>query len=86
MKTLSGHVLPDSVQVIAIDAEEDQDLWDSTKHSLPEKWIVGFSTDPIQDDETYVLQMTPTIFLLDGNHKILLKDATVEQLLDSIAK
>ncbi len=69
-----------SLQVIAIDSQEDKDLWNETKVGLPENWIVGFALDPIQDDESYVFEEMPTLFLLDTSGKILLKDATLLEI------
>ncbi len=64
------------VEIIAIDAEEDKDLWQSSSHALPAEWTVGFAVDPIQDNETYVFQSMPTLYLLDNDKTVLLKDAS----------
>ncbi len=70
--------------VVAIYAEEDRQRWEETAEALPQEWTVGYALDPIQDDETYVFLSSPTVYLLDRDKKVLLKDtniATVEKKL-----
>ena len=70
--------------VVAIYAEEDRERWEETAEALPQEWTVGYALDPIQDDETYVFLSSPTVYLLDRDKKVLLKDtniATVEKKL-----
>lgn len=74
----------DSIQVVAIDPQEDKMLWDATKSGLPDNWTVGFAIDPIQDDETYIFEEMPTMFVLDNENKIVLKDATILELKEII--
>ncbi len=72
------------IKVIAVDSEEDHYLWEATKDQLPDTWTVGFALDPIQDTEQYVFPEMPTIYLIDGNGTILLKEATMENLLNHL--
>ncbi len=60
--------------VAAIYAEDDRERWESTAPSLPADWTVGFALDPIQDDETYIFITSPTLYLLDKDKKVILKD------------
>ena len=64
--------------ILAIDTEEDLDLWKRSVTSLPDNWIAGFSTDPIQEEDTYIFQEMPSIYLLNRDGTIILKDTTVE--------
>ena len=72
-------------KIVAIDSEEDRELWDNTKDTLPDSWTVGFAIDPVQDDEIYVFEEMPTIFLLDKDKKIILKDATIQEIKNTIS-
>lgn len=72
--------LPSKLAVVAIDAEEDRELWDMTNNSLPKEWTVGFATDPIQESETYILQTMPAIYLLGKDKTVILKDTDIKQL------
>ncbi|MDE6422468.1 MAG: hypothetical protein K2K95_03495 [Muribaculaceae bacterium] len=65
-------------KVVAIYAEDDRDRWEETNEALPQDWTVGFSLDPIQDDETYVFITSPTVYLLDSDKKVLLKDTNID--------
>lgn len=78
--TLIKSPLPGDITVIAIDIMEDRDLWEKTKGEMPGNWITGFALDPILDDETYILDEMPALYLLDRNKKIILKDATLSDL------
>ncbi|MDE5976702.1 MAG: thioredoxin family protein [Muribaculaceae bacterium] len=73
-------------QVVAIDSEEDRDEWNQTASGLPDGWTVGFATDPIQEDETYYIFNMPTIYLLDKDKTVLLKDTTVEKIFTTAGK
>lgn len=75
---------PTSTTIVAIDSEGDKELWDKTKYSLPGNWIVGFANDPIQEDELYIFEEMPTIFLLTPDKIIRLKDATIKEITDTL--
>lgn len=70
----------DSFKVVAIDPQEDKDLWYETSNVLPQNWIVGFALDPIQDDETYIFEEMPTLYVLDASKNVLLKNATLLEI------
>lgn len=78
--------LPDSTGIVAIDISGNRDLWNSTKDSLPENWTIGFATDPIQDNETFIFEEMPTLYLLSPSGEIILKDATIRELTDESDK
>lgn len=79
--SISKGNLVDKFDIVAIDSEEDRDRWEETAPTLPENWTVGFATDPIQEEETYYIMTMPTIYLLDKNKTVLLKDTTIEKIL-----
>lgn len=80
MKKIAADSTLRSQNVIAIDAEEDRDLWDITKGNLPDSWTVGFALDPIQDEELYIFPEMPTIYLIDGDGIIKIKEATSDSI------
>ncbi|MDE6755362.1 MAG: thioredoxin family protein [Muribaculaceae bacterium] len=67
--------------IVAIDSEDDRPRWEQTAMQLPEGWTVGFATDPVQEDEIYYLLSMPTMYLLDKNKKVLLKETSLEEVL-----
>ena len=78
--SISNANLMEKYEILAIDSEEDRQRWEQTASSLPEGWTVGFATDPIQEDETYYILSMPTIYLLDKNKTVLLKDTTLDKV------
>lgn len=74
MKEIAASEMPGGLEVIAIDAEEDKDLWQRTAPDMPEGWTVGFASDAIKDNLMYHLPAMPTIYLLDNECRVLLKD------------
>lgn len=57
-----------NVMFIIPNAEED---WKAKVTNYPDKWIVGASDNA---DESYDLRATPSIFIIDGNGKIIEKN------------
>lgn len=76
MSEIASAPIQQSANIIAIDAEEDRQLWDDTNSHLPSEWTVAFALDPIQDDELYIFPEMPTIYILDGDATIKVKEAT----------
>lgn len=69
------------VRIIAVDVAGDRSLWEAKQSSLPAEWIVGFVTDPIEDDDTYIFRALPTFYVLDSAATVLLKDPAPSMLL-----
>ena len=66
--------------VLAIYAEGKRDVWDRTKADIPGNWSVGYDLTGILDEELYDLPAMPIIYLLDGEHRVILKDPEPSQL------
>ena len=76
----------DDVKMIAIDTMDDRDKWEEDKGSFPEEWTVGFATDPIEEEEIYVIRAMPTFYLFDKNGIVAMKDPPVEKVLWQLLK
>lgn len=74
------------LSVLAVCAGGNRELWDSTKDAMPESWTVGFETGKVMERELYALPSMPVIYLLDRKKKVLLKEATVEETEEFLAK
>lgn len=61
-------------RVLAVDVAGDRQLWESSNYSLPQSWQVTFATDPVDDDEIYVLPALPSFYLIAPDATIILKD------------
>lgn len=66
--------------VVAIYAEGKKDVWDNAKESMPPAWIIGYDTSDILDNELYDLPAMPTLYLLDSDKRVLLKDPEANYL------
>lgn len=70
---LSEMVQADRIKVIAIATENTADACKSYAGIFPDKWLCGYNkTGDIQ--RNYDLKASPTIYLLDRNKKVALKD------------
>jgi len=76
----------DNVKMIAIDTMGDRDKWAEDKGSFPEEWTVGFATDPIEEEEIYVIRAMPTFYLFDMDGTVVMKDPPVEKVLWQLLK
>ncbi len=66
--------------VLAIYTEGNRRLWEETNASMPKEWTVGIDTDSIVDRELYSIPAMPVMYLLDGDKRVMLKDATLPQI------
>ena len=71
------------VAVVNIYIDEDLEAWREYLPNYPAKWICGF--DPLftlRDDNKYHIRAIPSVYLLDENKTVMLKDAPIQRLLD----
>ena len=68
------------LSLLAIYSGENKELWDETAPSLPKEWIVGYNSGSIEDDGSYFFRASPTIYLLDNNKNVLVKDLSPSRL------
>ena len=74
-------IASEEVKVVAIYADGDPQEWENEKDHFPTTWINGFDyQDEIFKKGTYMLRMTPTIYLLDSTKKVILKDTNIEDI------
>ena len=71
---LSQAVADGRLTVLAIYAEEDQERWKSTLSSLPEGWLFGSDRYVVQEQALYDLKALPSLYLLDADKNVLVKD------------
>lgn len=65
------------LKIVAIYPDEDITAWTKYISNIPKEWINGYDKGMIiKEKETYDLKAIPTLYLLDKNKKILLKDTT----------
>lgn len=74
-----------SLKVVDIYIDQEIDLWKSKSESYPKKWINGY--DPnyvIRGDLIYNVRAIPSVYLLDAQKRVLLKDCPIERIFPAI--
>lgn len=73
------------VRVLAVYPDDDEAEWLVKSSQMPRGWIVGWNKQgDIRSKQLYEIRATPTLYLLDKRKKVILKDATLEQVLQSL--
>lgn len=78
-------IVDKKLTVLAVYTEDNRELWDKTKDSMPDEWIVAIDDSRVVERELYSLPAMPAIYLLDRDKTVLLKDpilATLENILN----
>ena len=69
------------VQILAIDPWGDRNKWKNYQSELSYEWINGFDSEgKVLAFNLYDLKASPTIYLLDENKRVLLKDTYLQQV------
>ncbi|MBM6890056.1 DUF5106 domain-containing protein [Bacteroides caecigallinarum] len=78
--TLAEAVRTGKLSVLAIYTEGNDEAWRKTLADMPEGWTVGTDHEAIKTGALYDLKAMPSLYLLDGNKQVILKDAPYEQI------
>ena len=63
------------LRVLAVCVDTARESWLQHLAVVPENWTAGFDADGVIDGcERYVLRAMPSLYLLDSDKKVLLKD------------
>ena len=74
------------VKVVDIYIDEDVAAWKAAGESYPTEWINGYDhLGRIRADRIYAVRAIPSIYLLDSDKTVLLKDAPEDRLLSALA-
>ena len=70
-----------NLKILAVYPDEDKEEWERHLPDFPKEWINGYDKKlVIKEKNLYDLKAIPTLYLLDKDKKVLLKDATVAQI------
>lgn len=82
---ISGWVAEKKLKILAVYPDEELTEWQKHRYEFPDEWINGYDkTQSIKMKNLYDLKAIPTLYLLDKNKIVLLKDAllpVIEQYL-----
>lgn len=71
----------DALKILAIYPDQDLSEWEKYYAEIPENWINAYNKGAlIKNKELYDLKAIPTLYLLDKDKKVLLKDARFEEI------
>lgn len=75
-----------SVKVLAVYPSGERSIWKDYQRKIPTEWTNGFDRNmDILKKELYDLKASPTLYLLDEDKRVLLKDAHVDEILQGIS-
>ncbi|MDR0431507.1 MAG: DUF5106 domain-containing protein [Tannerellaceae bacterium] len=78
----AGYMIQEKkLTVLALYPDEDLQEWKNHLKQVPESWINAYDNGAkLQNEEIYDIKAIPTLYLLDKDKKVVLKDITFEQL------
>ncbi|RHR55856.1 DUF5106 domain-containing protein [uncultured Parabacteroides sp.] len=78
---VNGWIKNNKLKILAVYPDEDLDAWRNHISYMPASWINSYdSTVSLKNDEIYDLKAIPTLYLLDKDKKVILKDVTFNQI------
>lgn len=83
VKELLSQYSNPKVKIVAIYPDEEVELW--KKADYPKCWINGHNTT-IRTENSYDLKAIPTLYLLNRDKRVVLKDAPVEIIMEKLSK
>ena len=73
--------------VVSLYPDVDTDVWRKTPKALPAQWIDAYSPEgEIVEAPLYHLPALPSLYLLDAEKRVLLRDAKLDELLQYLDK
>ena len=77
----------DLIEVLSVYPDEDLEAWRDHLGEMPRRWINGYDEGmKISEERSYNLQAIPSLYLLDGEKRVIIKDGTsVAQIENAIA-
>ena len=85
---ISEAISSGNLKVLAVYPDEKLDIWKNHLNDIPPTWINGYDKDlAVRTKEIYDLKAIPTLYLLDKDKKVLLKDIsvrTIHEYLESV--
>lgn len=83
--TLAEAVRNGKLSVLAVYTEGNDEAWRKALPDMPKGWIVGTDREAIKLGALYDLKAMPSLYLLDGNKRVILKDASYERIVRYIS-
>lgn len=81
---LAEAVRAGKLTVLAVYTEGNQEVWKRTLSDLPREWTVGSDRETVKQGALYDLKAMPSLYLMDGTKRVLLKDAPYAKIREEI--
>lgn len=73
------------LRVVLVYIGDNRDLWLRDAASLPDDWTIGIDDcGTVEESDLYIIRNVPSIYLIDRDGTILLKEPTTDQLFDQL--
>ena len=80
---VSESIKKGELKILCVYPDEDLTAWKNHIAYMPAAWINSYDkSQALRNDEAYDLKAIPTLYLLDKDKKVLLKDVTFNQVID----
>ena len=84
---IAGGIESGRLKVVDIFIDEDVAAWKAAGDSYPKEWINGYDHQRrIEGDRIYAVRAIPSIYLLDKDKTVLLKDAPEDRLMEKLSR
>ncbi len=82
---ISGMIEAGRLAVLNIYIDEDLQAWREYMPIYPEEWYNGFDPDfVLREDTVYNIRAIPSLYLLDADKRVILKDAPEDKIFNAI--
>lgn len=82
---LAEAVRAGKLSVLAVYTEGNDEAWRKALPDIPKGWTVGTDHEAVKTRALYDLKAMPSLYLLDGQKTVLLKDAAYEKIRATLA-
>ena len=84
---ISAAVSAGKLKVLAVYPDENIEIWKMHTNDIPTSWINGYDkSQSVKTQEIYDLKAIPTLYLLDKDKKVILKDTSVGDIHEYLEK
>jgi len=78
--------LPRLPRVLAVCVEASPGRWEQTRDALPAEWVRAYDRSEVLANDIYVVRALPSLYLLDGERRVVLKNPSVEKLAKHLSR
>lgn len=83
---IASHIASGRLAVVNVYIDEDIQAWRDYMPIYPEEWYNGFDPDYVlRSNELYAVRAIPSLYLLDAEKRVILKDAPENKVFETLA-